>query len=101
MEVRGASEKQRATTDRESAFVELLARPARSRAEIRHTVRSSPVATAALEASRPDEALLTWLSQSDSKQVVTKWENGNDLDDAEANNEGDPLFDSIDEVFAR
>ena len=100
VEVRGASEKQRATMERDSAFVELLARPARSRGEFRHTVRSSPVATAAIEASRPDDALLMWLSPSDSKQVVTEWENGNELDDDEANNAADPVFESIDEVFA-
>ena len=100
VEARGASEEQRAVAGRDSAFVELLAHPARSRAEFRHTVRSSPVATVALEASRRDDAALMWLSQSDAKQAVAEWENGSKLDDADASNEDAPLFDSIDKVFA-
>jgi hypothetical protein len=40
------------------------------------------------------------LSQSDSKQAANAWQHKNVLDDDEARNEGDPVFESIDEVFA-
>ena len=67
VEARGASENQPTTLARESAFVDLAAPPARSRAEIRHTRRTSSAATASFEDSRQSSALLSWLSQADSE----------------------------------
>jgi hypothetical protein len=99
VEVRRASEKQRAMMVRESAFVELFASPTTSFAQIRLAVRSSLGARAAHEISRRDDAVLMWVSP-DSKQAVNDWQSGKMLEDKEANNAGDAFFESIDEVFS-
>jgi hypothetical protein len=101
VEVRGASEKQRALMERESAFVEFLAPPTTSVAEIRLAVRSPLSARVAHEASRRDDTLLQWLSQPDSNPAADDWKNENTSEDEETNNFGGPLFDSIVEVFAQ
>jgi FG-GAP-like repeat len=99
VEVRRASAKQPAMMVRESAFVELLARPTTSLVQIHLAVRSPLGARTAHETSRRDDAVLMWVSP-DSKQAGNDWQSGNMLEDKEANNAGDAFFESIDEVFS-
>lgn len=98
VEVRGASENQWAKMARESAFVDLAAPPTRSRAEIRHILRTSSAATASVEDSRRNSALLSWLSKADSEPAP--WPKGKMVEMDQTIDAGDSLRESIEEAFS-
>jgi uncharacterized delta-60 repeat protein len=99
VEARGASEKQRAMSNRESSIFELAAPSATRLAEASRTVRSSPRAKAVLEASQRDDGLLMWITHSDSKNTINDWEYRNWLEEEALSSESDSIFNSFDEVF--
>jgi hypothetical protein len=99
VEVRGASENQRATLARESALVDLAALLARSRAEFRQTLRTSSAVTASFEDSRQNSALLSWLSQADSE--LAPWKKGKMVEFDQVSDAGASFLESVDEVLAQ
>jgi hypothetical protein len=99
VEVRGAGETQRAKLTRDSAFVDLAAPPARSRAEFRHTLRTSSAATASIEDNRRNIAVLSGLSKADSEPAP--WPKGKLVEFDLTNDAGDSVLGTVDEVFAQ
>jgi hypothetical protein len=96
---RGASENQRAKMMRESAIVDLAAPLARSRAEFRRTDPTSSAATASMQESRRDSALLIWLLQADSEPAP--WPKGKMVEFDQTVDAGDTVLEPVDEVFAQ
>jgi hypothetical protein len=101
VELRGASEIQRAKTAREIAFVDLAAPLTKSHAEIRHTLRTSSAATASFEDSRRNSALLSWLSQADSEPAIGTWPKGKMVEFDQTSQVSDSVLETVDGVFAQ
>jgi hypothetical protein len=100
VEMRRASENQRATLARESAFVALTAPVARGRTEIRHILRTSAAASS-LEKSRTNSAHLGWLSQADSDRTIVTWSKGKLAEFDQAAHAGDCVLETVDEALAQ
>jgi hypothetical protein len=77
VEVRGASEHQRAMMARDSALIELLTRPTTGLAEIRRVGPPSLGISACIEANRRGDARVMGIAQPDSRHAATEWDSGN------------------------
>jgi hypothetical protein len=80
--------------------LEHLARPASSRAEFRHTARSSSAPAAANEESPCNCALLAWPSQAASHQSIGARLKGKMVDFDYTSDSENSVLETIDDVFA-